>query len=172
MSALTDFDLDETGKIDLSAIYDRPDPRDYYQTLVNLDYRIPAEGAPVFRRVIEIERLVRQRRQLKLLDVGCSCGVNAALLKHNRTLPDLFRAYGVAATGALSRRKLLARDCTLFEPRAEAGPRSSAISMRSASTRRPARATAGTMRSCSSPARRTKKRRLPCPASSACRNGP
>lgn len=120
MSALTDFDLDETGKIDLSAIYDRPDPRDYYQTLVNLDYRIPAEGAPVFRRVIEVERSIRKRRQLKLLDVGCSYGVNAALLKHNRTLPELFRAYGVAATGALSRRELLARDRTLFEPSVEA----------------------------------------------------
>ena len=110
MSALTDFDLDETGKIDLSAIYDRPDPRDYYQTLVNLDYRIPAEGAPLFRKVIEVERTVRKRRPLKLLDVGCSYGVNAAILKHERTLPDLFKAYGAAATGALSRRELIARD--------------------------------------------------------------
>ncbi len=110
MSALTDFDLDETGKIDLTEIYDRPDPRDYYQTLVNLDYRIPAEAAPVFRQVIEVERSIRQRRHLKLLDVGCSYGVNAALLKHERTLPDLYRAYSASATGALSRRELVARD--------------------------------------------------------------
>ena len=40
MTGLTTFDLDDTGKIDLHAIYDQPDPRDYYQTLVNLDYQI------------------------------------------------------------------------------------------------------------------------------------
>ncbi len=119
MSALTDFDHDETGKIDLTAIYDRPDPRDYYQTLVNLDYRIPAEAAPVFRQVIASERSVRRRRPLKLLDVGCSYGVNAALLKHDRTLPELFRAYGATATAALSRRELLARDRAGYRPNPE-----------------------------------------------------
>ena len=119
MSALTDFDLDETGKIDLTAIYDRPDPRDYYQTLTNLDYRIPAEAAPIFRRVIEVERSVRQRRLLKLLDVGCSYGVNAAILKHGQALPDLFRAYSASATGALSRRELLARDRATYRRSAE-----------------------------------------------------
>ena len=110
MSALTDFDHDETGKIDLTAIYDRPDPRDDDQTLTNLDYRIPAEAAPIFRQVIEAERSVHERRSLKLLDVGCSYGVNAAILKHGRTLPDLFRTYGATATAALSRRELIARD--------------------------------------------------------------
>ncbi len=119
MSALTDFDLDETGKIDLTAIYDRPDPRDYYQTLTNLDYRIPAEAAPIFRQVIAVERSVRKRRSLKLLDVGCSYGVNAAILKHDRTLPDLFRAYGASATSALTRRELLNRDRASFRRNAE-----------------------------------------------------
>lgn len=119
MSALTDFDHDETGKIDLSAIYDRPDPRDYYQTLVNLDYRIPAAAEPIFRQVIEVERAVRRRRALKLLDVGCSYGVNAAILKHERALPALFRAYGAAATGALSRRELVARDRATCRQNAE-----------------------------------------------------
>jgi len=119
MSALTDFDLDETGKIDLTSIYDRPDPRDYYQTLVNLDYRIPAEGEPVFRQVIEAERSARKKRSLKLLDVGCSYGVNAAILKHERALPELFRAYGAAATGAMSRRQLVARDRETYRHSAE-----------------------------------------------------
>jgi SAM-dependent methyltransferase len=115
MSALTDFDLDDTGKINLNSIYDRPDPRDYYQTLVNLDYRIPAEGAPVFRKVIEVERSARKRTALKLLDVGCSYGVNAAILKHERALPDLFRAYSAATTGAFTRRELLARDRAIYK---------------------------------------------------------
>ena len=119
MSALTDFDLDETGKIDLTEIYDRPDPRDYYQTLSALDYRIPAEGEPIFRQVIEAERSVRAKRRLKLLDVGCSYGVNAAILKHERALPDLFRAYSAAAAAALSRRELLSRDRASYRGNAE-----------------------------------------------------
>ncbi len=114
MSALTDFDLDETGKIDLTGIYDRPDPRDYYQTLINLDYRIPGEAEPVFRKVIEAQRTARNRRQLKLLDVGCSYGVNAAILKHCCSLPELFRFYGSAVTGALSRSELVARDRAFY----------------------------------------------------------
>ena len=119
MSALTDFDLDDTGKIDLSEIYDRPDPRDYYQTLVNLDYRIPAEGAPIFRQVIKIERSARRQRHLKLLDVGCSYGVNAAILKCERTLVDLYRDYGVSTAGAMSRRELIARDRASLRPQEE-----------------------------------------------------
>ena len=43
MSALTTFDLGDTGKIDLTQIYNQPDPRSYYQTLGQLDYRIPGK---------------------------------------------------------------------------------------------------------------------------------
>ncbi len=114
MSALTNFDLDETGKIDLTDIYDRPDPRDYYQTLVNLDYCIPGEAEPLFRQVVEAERQRRNRRHLTVLDVGCSYGVNAAILKHGYRLADLFRRYSAGATGALSRRDLLSRDRATF----------------------------------------------------------
>jgi hypothetical protein len=117
MSAQTDFDLDDTGKIDLNGIYDRPDPRGYYQTLANLDYRIPAAAEPVFRAVIEAQRAARNRRRLTTLDVGCSYGVNAAILKHGCDLPDLFRFYSVQATASLSRRELLARDRAFFKSR-------------------------------------------------------
>jgi SAM-dependent methyltransferase len=117
MSAQTDFDLDDTGKIDLSGIYDQPDSRGYYQTLANLDYRIPAAGEPVFRAVIAAQRAARDRRRLTVLDVGCSYGVNAAILKHNCDLLDLFRFYSVRATASLSRRELLARDRTFFKTR-------------------------------------------------------
>ncbi len=117
MSAQTDFDLDNTGKIDLSGIYDRPDPRGYYQTLANLDYRIPAAAEPIFRAVIAAQRAARARRQLTALDVGCSYGVNAAILKHGCDLSDLFNYYGTRSTAALSRRELLARDRTFFTTR-------------------------------------------------------
>jgi carnitine O-acetyltransferase len=110
MTALTAFDLDDSGKIDLNGIYDRPDPRDYYQTLINLEYRIPDEAAPVFRSTIDEMRSVRRRKTLTILDVGCSYGVNAAILKHGQSMPELFSAYSARQSGALSRQDLIARD--------------------------------------------------------------
>ncbi len=115
MSALTDFDLDDTGKIDLNNIYDQPDPRSYYQTIFNLDYRIPAEAEPVFQRVIETLRKNRDGASLTILDVGSSYGVNAALLKHNRVLSDLYDFYGPSSTAGLSRRDLISRDRAFFD---------------------------------------------------------
>lgn len=114
MTNTTRFDLDETGKIDLHAIYDRPDPRSYYQTLLNLDYQIPAAGKPNFRAVIEARRQSQRRSQITLLDVGSSYGVNAALLNHSVSLPDLFRLYSREKTKDLSRSQLVARDRKLF----------------------------------------------------------
>ncbi|KAB2868362.1 MAG: class I SAM-dependent methyltransferase [Bauldia sp.] len=117
MSALTTFDLGDTGKIDLTQIYNQPDPRSYYQTLGQLDYRIPAEAAPVFRRVIRARRTLRQQRRMTVLDVGSSYGVNAAILKHGYGLGDLFRLYGRDETRNLSRHALIRRDQRLFHAR-------------------------------------------------------
>jgi len=114
MSTIETFDLDRTGKIDLSRIYNQPDPRAYYQTLVRFDYRIPAEAAPVFRHVIAARRAARRRRRAMVLDVGSSYGVNAAILKHGYALRDLYRLYDAEAAARLSRDGLIARDARLF----------------------------------------------------------
>jgi hypothetical protein len=115
MTALTAFDLDDSGKIDLNGIYDQPDPRDYYQTLTNLGYCIPDEAAPVFRSVVAGERAARGIDRLTIVDVGCSYGVNAAILKHGRSMADLYSAYSARQSGALSRRELFARDRSLYQ---------------------------------------------------------
>lgn len=114
MTRLTDFDLDRDGKIDLRQIYDEPDPRGYYQTLSNLDYRIPAAAEPVFRQTISQLRRIRRCSRTTVLDVGSSYGVNAAILKHRYSLPGLFDIYGRDATEGQSRRELVVRDQTLF----------------------------------------------------------
>lgn len=115
MTALTAFDHDDSGKIDLSAIYDRPDPRGYYQTLSALQYRIPEEAAPVFRAVFDALRAGRELETIHAADVGCSYGVNAAVLKYGLTIADLGRLYGRAQAGGLSRRELVARDRALAD---------------------------------------------------------
>lgn len=114
MTTTTPFDLDETGKIDLSAIYDRPDPRRYYQTLFNLDYQIPAVAEANFRAVVNARRQSHGRSRIALLDVGSSYGVNAAILNHKVSLPDLFRIYSPQSSGDLSRSELMVRDRKLF----------------------------------------------------------
>lgn len=114
MPALTNFDLDDTGKINLDKIYDQPDPRAYYQTLVNLDYQIPSVAAPVIRKVIDARRKSRNQAKITLLDVGCSYGVNSAILRHRIELKDLFRLYSRAVTKDLSRSALVARDQKLY----------------------------------------------------------
>lgn len=108
------FDLDDTGKIDLNAIYDQPDPRSYYQTLINLNYQIPEVAKPNFRAVIDARRKSRGQSRIALLDVGSSYGVNAALLNHRFSLPDLFRLYSREMTKDLTRSELVARDRKLF----------------------------------------------------------
>ena len=115
MTALTAFDHDDSGKIDLTAIYDRADPRGYYQTLSALQYRIPEEAAPVFRSVFDALRQARSAETLRVADVGCSYGVNATVLKYGLSMAELGRIYGRAQAGGLSRRDLVARDRALAE---------------------------------------------------------
>ena len=90
MTVASDFDLDKTGKIDLTAIYDQPDPRGYYQTLATLEYRIPESASAVDARIIGALRRKRRLRRVTILDVGSSYGVNAELLKHRYGLAELF----------------------------------------------------------------------------------
>lgn len=114
MSQLTDFDLDQDGKIDLHTVYDQPDPRGYYQTLSQFDYRIPSAAEPLFRRTIRALRRARRKPAATLLDVGSSYGVNAAILKHRYSLPALFDIYGREATEGIAHDGLIERDRALF----------------------------------------------------------
>ncbi len=84
---------DNNGKIVLGQIYNEPDPRAYYSTLRQLDYVIPDEAAPVFRELVAARQQMRGSPELSLLDLGCSYGVNAAILKHGVALDTLYRRY-------------------------------------------------------------------------------
>jgi SAM-dependent methyltransferase len=85
--------VDATGKMSFDHIYTQPDPRDYFNTLRQFDYNIPQLAKPHFARII---REYRDRRQVNVptvLDVGCSYGVNAALLKCDASMDELFERY-------------------------------------------------------------------------------
>lgn len=109
------FDYDEVGKIDLTNIYDRPDPRSYYSTLRRLKYIIPETAKPVFQDVIEAYRQAQDKAKIRVIDVGCSYGINAAMLKGDLKMEHLYSLYAPDVTANVKRKQLLARDQALMD---------------------------------------------------------
>ncbi len=93
-------DINE-AKANMDHIYDQADPRPYFRELQKLGYAIPDTAKPIFQKLIAILR--RQRNaNVHLLDLGCSYGVNAALLKHDLSMSDLYDHWGDVPGGATS----------------------------------------------------------------------
>ena len=85
-------DINE-AKANLDGIYDQPDPRDYFRKLKPLRYSIPGTAKPIFQKLISHLRR-RHKGRVHVLDLGCSYGVNAALLKHDLSMPELYEHWG------------------------------------------------------------------------------
>jgi len=92
-----DLDLDETGKTDFDLIYTQPDPRGYFGVLSGLDYRIPELAKPYFLKLIQEFREERRRTEATVLDIGCSYGINAALLRCDSTMDEMAARYRSSA---------------------------------------------------------------------------
>jgi predicted TPR repeat methyltransferase len=113
--------VDSTGKISLDHIYTQPDPRDYFTTLRKLDYHIPQLAKPYFADLIGEYRESRRIPVPTVLDIGCSYGINAALLKCDATMDELYQHYDGEDIGALPRSALLDRDRELVRSRGGTG---------------------------------------------------
>lgn len=114
--------FDSTGKISFDHIYTAPDPRPFFETLRRVDYQIPQLGKPYFTKLIEEYQSERGIAHPTVLDVGCSYGVNSALLRCDASIDDLYEHY--AGLGDLDHAGLLEADRRLVRNRANAdGPR-------------------------------------------------
>ncbi|WP_448954929.1 hypothetical protein [Labrys neptuniae] len=91
-------------KHDFSACYNQDWPHSYLKAHLALDYIIPDRAKPVFHATLDRYRAVRRKDHLKIIDVGCSYGINAALLRTDMTLDDLYAAYA-AIDGPLAGRR-------------------------------------------------------------------
>lgn len=80
------------AKANFDSIYTADDPREYYRVLFGLDYVIPDLASPIIRSLIDALRY-HHGRPVKMLDVGCSYGINAALARHPLDLPRIARRY-------------------------------------------------------------------------------
>jgi SAM-dependent methyltransferase len=97
---LENLSYDAAGKINLHSIYNNSDPTTYFSTLSRLGYRIPQDAKPRFQRLIEARRNTTETEASKVVDLGCSYGVNGALLKHGFSQDDLYRIYETAEADA------------------------------------------------------------------------
>ena len=119
----------KSGKTNFDQIYDREDPREYFNTLGAFDYCVPRHGQRVFRELAGALGDGKRGEQgddrgIGVVDVCCSYGINAALLKHETTLDDLYARYGSAETAALSSAELAEDDAAFYrERRTETAPR-------------------------------------------------
>jgi hypothetical protein len=84
---LDDDALTGTTKTDFTDIYTRPDPRAYFAALADLEYQIPQRARPVVESVIAASE--QDGRPRTVLDVCCSYGINAALLRYRVDLDDV-----------------------------------------------------------------------------------
>ena len=109
--------FDATGKISLDHIYTQPDPRPYFSTLRELDYCIPQLAKPYFKKIIHEYRESQRNLAPNILDIGCSYGINAALLKCDMTMEELYERYCDLDAHTQTRGTLLTRDRELVRSR-------------------------------------------------------
>ncbi|MGW0789700.1 class I SAM-dependent methyltransferase [Streptomyces sp. NPDC002911] len=107
--------LDASGKVSLDHIYTAPDPRTYFQVLRPLGYCVPQLAKPHFDEILEEYREAEQVAVPRVLDIGCSYGINAALLKYDITMDELYARYDGSGPG--TRAALLERDRDLSRSR-------------------------------------------------------
>ncbi|WP_406001286.1 class I SAM-dependent methyltransferase [Streptomyces sp. NBC_00829] len=109
--------FDATGKVSLDHIYTQPDPRTYFTVLRPLGYCVPQQAKPYFAKLIQEYRDSLHVEVPQVLDIGCSYGINAALLKYDATMDELYARYGDAERKRESREALLDRDRELARSR-------------------------------------------------------
>ncbi|MFJ8078904.1 class I SAM-dependent methyltransferase [Streptomyces sp. NPDC096176] len=114
--------FDATGKVSLDHIYTQPDPRSYFGVLHPLGYCIPQQAKPYFAKLIKEYRDSQHVEVPTVLDIGCSYGINAALLKYDATMDELYARYAGRERAGESREALLAHDRELARSRRPARP--------------------------------------------------
>jgi len=117
--------FDSTGKASLGHLYTQPDPRAYFGELRGLGYCVPQQAKPYFEKLIKEYRESRQVEVPTVVDIGCSYGINAALLKCDTTMDELYARYDTPDAGpddTAAREALLARDRELSRSRTPAHP--------------------------------------------------
>ncbi len=113
---------EKSGKANFDLIYDLEDPREYFNVLREFDYCIPRHGQRLFSSLIEARHQEAEERPLRIVDICCSYGVNAALLKYETTLDGLYARYGSEDLATLSSEELAEADAAFYGERRREEP--------------------------------------------------
>lgn len=102
----------QTGeqKADFTDVYQGRDPRAYFRTLVPLEYQVPQHALPVVESVLE-------QHPGTVLDVCCSYGINATLLRHDVDLDGLGAHAVDPGRAGLAPDQVIAEDAAWFAAR-------------------------------------------------------
>lgn len=95
ISQMNDFSYAKInqGKEGFGDIYNCSDPRSYFTQLSAHSYAIPQEAKPQLETIMGYLQKQRRRRVLKVVDLGCSYGVNGAILKRDIEWSELQRYF-------------------------------------------------------------------------------
>lgn len=104
------FDAANAAKVNFDEVYNLPDPRRYYKTLGALDYRIPSEARPIFDALIDAVEPAAPT----IVDVGCSYGVNAAMIKYGLDFAELVARYRAPEARSASVAETIFSDAAFF----------------------------------------------------------
>ncbi len=96
--------LSVESKADFTTIYGRSDPRAYFRTLHPLEYQVPRHAKPV------IEAALDASGSRTVLDVCCSYGINAALLRLDVDLDTLGTRAADPTRAGLAPEEVIASD--------------------------------------------------------------
>jgi len=113
MSDNTTFEDINEVKVDMDHIYNQSDPRAYFHALNKLDYAIPDTAKPIFQKLIN-HLHKRQHDTVHILDLGCSYGVNAAILKHDLSMDELYEHWGQKKMTGATPKEVVAYDQQFF----------------------------------------------------------
>lgn len=100
-------------KADMNHIYNQSDPRHYFRELNKVDYAIPDTAKPIFQSLIGHLQQSHDDA-LHVLDLGCSYGVNAAILKHDLSMDDLYDHWGQDQMKGATSNEVVADDQRFF----------------------------------------------------------
>lgn len=113
----------KSGKASFDDIYDLEDPRAYFTSLGEFDYKAPEHGRRLFARLIEERTGGREAGDsFNVVDVCCSYGINAALLKYDITLDDLYDRYRSEEAARVSSNELAVSDKAFYAARKKEDP--------------------------------------------------
>lgn len=111
---MKDFPAINASKANFDDIYTMPDPRAYFSILGALDYIIPDLADPVVRQILTAYSKAHDCRP-RVLDVGCSYGINAAVHRFPLNVDMLRRRYASPEIAALSPDEVMRLDRNYFE---------------------------------------------------------